>query len=60
MTEAMEARMAHMEAYLTLPFFLGSTAFASSSEAIVNGYFFDLRLEIRWRAVLCLPLVVSR
>jgi hypothetical protein len=37
MTEAMEARMAQMEAYLTLPFFLGSTTFASSSEAIVNG-----------------------
>jgi hypothetical protein len=38
MTEAMEARMAQMEAYLTLLFFflLGSMASARSAEAIVN------------------------
>jgi hypothetical protein len=42
MTEAMDARMAQMEAYLTLFFFLGSTASVSSAEDIVNGYFFDM------------------
>jgi hypothetical protein len=39
MMEAMEARMAQKEAYLTLLFFLGSTASASLPEAIVNRYY---------------------
>ena len=38
MMEAVEARMAQKDAYLTLLFFLGSTASASLAEAIVNGY----------------------
>jgi hypothetical protein len=38
MTAAMEARMAQKDAYLTLPFLLGSTASSSLAEAMVNGY----------------------
>ena len=46
MMEAVEARMAQKDAYLTLLFFLGSTASASLAEAIVNaGYSLDLWSE---------------